>query len=58
MSNLSELPIPPKLWILVDEGKGDIEKMQTVLNGLSENDLLLFFKEFRFATDELVAQLF
>lgn len=53
MSDFSDLEIPPRLWELIDQARGDETKMRTILSALSREDLLLFYKEYSFAVSEL-----
>jgi hypothetical protein len=49
MTSFNELDIAPRFWELVAEGQRNRERMESILRGLSREDLIRFYMEYRSA---------
>jgi hypothetical protein len=56
MERFAEIEIVPHFWELIEASRGDGEVMQSVLRGLTNDDLHRFEEEFEGAISELVYQ--
>jgi hypothetical protein len=56
VERFADLEVAPRFWELIDAAGGDKEKLRSLLNEVSRDDLIRFAVEFDYMIDDLVSQ--